>query len=61
MDCDLCGRHRPSEQVVPTRSARGTVLMLCGPCRRHAARRSAGPAETRTLPGDARHSEVPAA
>jgi ribosome-binding protein aMBF1 (putative translation factor) len=35
MDCESCGRHRPSEQVVPARSINGTVLMACGRCRRH--------------------------
>ena len=53
MDCDLCGRHRPSYQVVPARSANGTVLMLCGPCRRHAARRAGAAADMRSLPGSA--------
>jgi len=39
MDCDSCGRHRPSEQIVALRSPGGAVVMVCGRCRRHAARR----------------------
>jgi hypothetical protein len=35
MDCESCGRHRPSDQVVPTRSITGDVVMACGRCRRH--------------------------
>lgn len=35
MDCESCGRHRPSGQVVPTRSITGEVVMVCGRCRRH--------------------------
>jgi hypothetical protein len=35
MDCESCGRHRPSDQIVATRSATGAVIMACGRCRRH--------------------------
>ena len=60
MDCDSCGRHRPSDQVVPARSSNGTVQMLCGPCRRHIAHRGGTVTEIRPLPGAVRHAAAPA-
>jgi ribosome-binding protein aMBF1 (putative translation factor) len=35
MDCESCGRHWPSDHVVPTRSITGEVVMVCTRCRRH--------------------------
>ena len=35
MDCESCGRYRPSGQVFTARSATGAVVMVCGRCRRH--------------------------
>ncbi len=40
MDCESCGRHRPSDQVVPARSITGDVVMVCGRCRRHMTSRA---------------------
>lgn len=39
MDCETCGRHRPSEQIVALRSSAGAVVMVCGRCRRLVERR----------------------
>jgi hypothetical protein len=50
MDCESCGRHRPSDQVVPARSSDGSVLMLCGSCRRHMTPRPGTTAGLRALP-----------
>ena len=40
MDCEPCGRHRPSAQVVAQWSPAGAVVMACGRCRRHTIRRA---------------------
>jgi hypothetical protein len=37
MDCDTCGRHRPSDQVTPFRDPMRGLVMACGRCRRLAA------------------------
>ena len=58
MDCESCGRHRPSEQVVPARSINGTVLMVCGRCRRHLAGRIEASADVRATHVEPR--QVPA-
>jgi hypothetical protein len=60
MDCESCGRHRPSEHVVPARSLNGTVMMLCGRCRRHVTGRAAASADARPVPGDTRQAAAPA-
>ena len=52
MDCESCGRHRPSEQVVPARSTNGAVLMVCGRCRRHLAGRIEASADASCHVGD---------
>ena len=54
MDCESCGRHRPSEQVVPARSINGTLLMVCGRCRRHLAGRDDVSAVLRPTPVEPR-------
>jgi hypothetical protein len=46
VDCESCGRHRPSSQVMPARSSTGAVLMVCGRCRRH-VEHPAGPTAAR--------------
>jgi len=56
MDCESCGRHRPSEQVVPARSINGTVLMVCGRCRRHLAGRADVSAVLRPTPVEPRQA-----
>ena len=61
MDCESCGRHRPSDQVIPARSSNGTLLMLCGPCRRHIAPRGSALTDLQRLPATLRHAAVPAA
>lgn len=38
MDCESCGRHRPSDQIMPTWTASGSVVMACARCRRHRSR-----------------------
>lgn len=50
MDCDSCGRHRPSDQVAPARSATGDVVMACHRCRRRLAPRPAAAAQLRAGP-----------
>lgn len=35
MDCESCGRHLPSGAIGHVRSSTGTVVMVCGRCRRH--------------------------
>jgi ribosome-binding protein aMBF1 (putative translation factor) len=49
MDCETCGRHRPSHLIAPVRSSTGTVVMVCSACRKHTARvtqpRAATPGE----------------
>jgi ribosome-binding protein aMBF1 (putative translation factor) len=39
MDCESCGRHRPSDQVVAHWSPAGAVIMACARCRRLTMRR----------------------
>jgi hypothetical protein len=34
MDCDSCGRYRPSEEVAPLRDPIGRLVMACSRCRR---------------------------
>jgi hypothetical protein len=51
MDCDTCGRYRPSPEIAPLREADGRLVMACARCRRLAAARR----------GPAMPAEVPAA
>jgi hypothetical protein len=37
MDCDRCGRYRPSREVVPVITEGTRVRMVCVRCRRGAA------------------------
>ncbi len=48
MDCESCGRHRPSDQIVATRSSNGMLQMLCGRCRRHLSHRPVELADIRS-------------
>lgn len=34
MDCDSCGRHRPSSEIAPLFEANGRLVMACARCRR---------------------------
>ena len=34
MDCDSCGRHRPSQEIALLREADGRLVMSCVRCRR---------------------------
>ncbi len=34
MECDPCGRYRPSSDVAPTRDPDGRLVMACTRCRR---------------------------
>jgi hypothetical protein len=34
MDCDSCGRYRPSAEIAPLRDAGGHLVMACVRCRR---------------------------
>lgn len=34
MDCDSCGRYRPSPEIVPLRDPSGRLVMACARCRR---------------------------
>lgn len=43
MDCDACGRYRPSPEITPLRDAGGRLAMICARCRRLATGRR-GPA-----------------
>ena len=45
MDCDSCGRYRPSSEIAPRVDAMGRFAMACARCRRHGA----GPGERTTL------------
>jgi hypothetical protein len=45
MDCDLCGRYRPSSEIAPLVDATGRLVMACARCRRLGA----GPGEPTTL------------
>lgn len=38
MDCESCGRYRPSSEISPLRAA-GRLLMACARCRRLTALR----------------------
>jgi len=60
MDCESCGQHRPSGQVIAARSSNGTVLMVCGRCRRHVRAWSSTLADLRRSPGDAHRAAEPA-
>lgn len=39
MDCDSCGRYRPSAEIVPLRRPEGRFVMACARCRRLATDR----------------------
>lgn len=39
MDCDVCGRYRPSAEIAPLREAGGRLVMACVRCRRLAGSR----------------------
>lgn len=39
MDCDACGRYRPSSEIIALRSPAGRFVMVCARCRRLAAGR----------------------
>ncbi len=39
MDCDSCGRYRPSAEVAPLRDSGGRLVMACARCRRLATGR----------------------
>lgn len=62
MDCDSCGRYRPSAEIAPLRDAGGRLVMACGRCRRlgNGRREPASPAPEQTAAVAAR-SAVPAA
>lgn len=34
MDCDSCGRYRPSLEIAPLRDSSGRLVMACARCRR---------------------------
>jgi hypothetical protein len=34
MECERCGRYRPSQEVMPMRGADGGQQMVCARCRR---------------------------
>ena len=34
MDCDSCGRYRPSSEIAALRTAHGQLVMACARCRR---------------------------
>ena len=37
MDCDSCGRYRPSSEIIPMAARDSHVIMACARCRRIAA------------------------
>jgi hypothetical protein len=39
MDCDSCGRYRPSSEIAPLLDAEGRLVMACARCRRLGAGR----------------------
>jgi len=39
MDCDSCGRYRPSSEIAPLLNADGRLVMACARCRRFGAGR----------------------
>ena len=39
MDCDSCGRYRPSAEIAPLRDPDGRLVMACARCRRLATGR----------------------
>ncbi len=43
MDCDSCGRYRPTAQVHAVADPAGRLRMLCGRCRGRLASRRASP------------------
>jgi hypothetical protein len=45
MDCDSCGRYRPSAEIAPLLEADGRLVMACARCRQFGA----GPSEPTTL------------
>jgi hypothetical protein len=49
MDCDTCGRHRPSAEIAPLREGDGRLVMACARCRRLAPDRR-GPASPAGVP-----------
>jgi hypothetical protein len=52
MDCDTCGRHRPSAEIAPLREGDGRLVMACARCRRLAPDRR-GPASQAGGPASA--------
>ena len=34
MDCESCGRYRPSAEIAPIRMVGGDLVMVCARCRR---------------------------
>jgi len=59
MDCESCGQHRPSDQVVPARSITGEVVMACGRCRRHLALRPGSGGDFRAPAATAKAAATP--
>jgi ribosome-binding protein aMBF1 (putative translation factor) len=57
MDCESCGRHRPSDQVVAHWSPAGAVIMACARCRRLTMRREDLSPGSATIPAVASASE----
>lgn len=49
MDCNSCGRYRPSPEIAPLREADGRLVMACARCRRLATGRR-GPALPTAMP-----------
>ncbi len=43
MDCETCGRYRPSAEVAPIREAGGRLVMACARCRRLSTGRRRAP------------------
>jgi hypothetical protein len=39
MDCECCGRYRPSQEIAPLRAVDGRLVMACARCRRLATGR----------------------
>jgi hypothetical protein len=46
MDCDTCGRYRPSSEIAPLREPDGGITMVCSRCRRLSAGRRPRPLDT---------------
>jgi hypothetical protein len=54
MDCECCGRYRPSQEIAPLRAIDGRLVMACARCRRLAAGRRG-----QTPPDDVRTTSFP--